>query len=656
MGLPIDRVDEAGAIAFVMAALERGRGGWIVTPNLDQLRQFRARPELGELFEAADLVVADGMPLVWASRIQRTPLPERVAGSELVWSLSAEAALHGRSVYLLGDVPVAREMAERRLRASYPGLHIAGGYSPPLGFESDPAELERVRALVLEARPDIVYVALGFPKQERLIAALREHMPGTWFVGVGISLSFVGGYVRRAPEWVARAGLEWAYRVVQEPRRLAKRYLVHGLPFAVRLFGNSLAMRALGRRPTASRGDGARVPGRRVVFRRGASERARADALDGLIGAVGGGELPVSVVIPAYRRPEMVERALRSVRAQRLRPAEVIVVDDASGDDTGARAAALGARLITHERNLGRGAARNTGLRAAEHEWVALLDCDDEWLASHLETLWAARGEHAIVGTAALVTPGPGSPAPRTYGWTGRRGRTLRSGADVAVPENKLVTSATMVRRQVALDAGGFRTDMPRAEDLDLWARMLARGSGLAIPRVTALYHLHPGQVSADAAQMWEAHRTVLDRHGAMDGRLRRRGEGVLAWDEARAAVAGGTPAARAALGLARRLASPQRAVGVAQLLSGRRRARRMAGRLAPSGAPSVALLPGAGAAPAVAGAVDLRGRSLGGALVHLMLRPTGRALVAGRPTAMAVRALGIEPVRAPRGGAAPLE
>src|SRR4051794_32304698 len=96
--------------------------------------------------------------------------------------------------------------------------------------------------------------------------------------------------------------------------------------------------------------------------------------------------LPVSVVIPAYRRPGMVERALRSVLAQTRRPAEVIVVDDASGDDTGARAAALGARVITHERNSGRGATRNRGIAAASQDWIALLDCDDEWLPRHLET------------------------------------------------------------------------------------------------------------------------------------------------------------------------------------------------------------------------------------------------------------------------------
>src|SRR4051812_16447182 len=113
----------------------------------------------------------------------------------------------------------------------------------------------------------------------------------------------------------------------------------------------------------------------------------------------------------------MVQRAIRSVHGQSRPPAEVIVVDDASGDDTGIRAAELGARVITHERNLGEGGARNTGLAAATHDWVALLDCDDEWLPKHLETLWPERDGHLLIGTAVLVAGDTGNR--RVYGWAG---------------------------------------------------------------------------------------------------------------------------------------------------------------------------------------------------------------------------------------------
>jgi N-acetylglucosaminyldiphosphoundecaprenol N-acetyl-beta-D-mannosaminyltransferase len=279
MRLPLDQISEAGAIAYVIDSLEHGRGGWVITANLDFLCQFRARPQLLELFEQADLVVADGMPLVWASRLQGTPLPERVAGSELVWSLTAEAALSGRSVCLLGDEPDVREAAERRLCALYPGLRVADSYSPPLGFEDDPAELEHIRARLLATRPDIVYVALGFPKQEKLIEQLRADLPTTWFLGVGCSLSFIAGRVRRAPGWATRLGLEWLHRLAQEPRRLAKRYLVHDLPCAAQLFAHAMANRLLKRETTRERTQGRFPSERRVVFVRGELERARAAAL-----------------------------------------------------------------------------------------------------------------------------------------------------------------------------------------------------------------------------------------------------------------------------------------------------------------------------------------------------------------------------------------
>jgi N-acetylglucosaminyldiphosphoundecaprenol N-acetyl-beta-D-mannosaminyltransferase len=283
LGLELDRVSEAGAIATVLDGLAEGRGGFVVTPNLDQLRQLHARPELAELFAQADLVVADGMPLVWASRLQGSPLVERVAGSDLVWSLTAEAALRGRSIFLLGGAPGACEAAEARLRAVYPGARFAGHLCPPIGFEHDEHEIARIRRTLAEGRPDIVYVALGFPKQERLIAYLRSEFPRTWFLGVGFSLSFVAGQSSRAPGWMSRLGLEWLHRLVKEPRRLAKRYLVHGLPFAARLFAAALAQRRRGRGGVAP--DRTADRGReRVVFPYGALERERARLLDDLMG------------------------------------------------------------------------------------------------------------------------------------------------------------------------------------------------------------------------------------------------------------------------------------------------------------------------------------------------------------------------------------
>jgi N-acetylglucosaminyldiphosphoundecaprenol N-acetyl-beta-D-mannosaminyltransferase len=281
-GLDIDRVTEAETIATILAALHEGRGGYVVTPNVDQLRQFSQHPELGEIFDDASLVVADGMPLVWASRVQGTPLAERVAGSELVWSLTAEAARRDRSIFLLGGPDGTADAAATRLRTLYPGATIAGCHCPPLGFERDPAEIEQIVAALREAAPDIVYVALGFPKQERLIAYLRTQLPGMWFLGVGCSLSFIAGDTERAPDWMMRLGLEWAHRLVQEPRRLARRYIVHGLPFAIRLFARATLTRVRGQPRVVENGRPA-VTTERVVFARGAVERERAELLEALM-------------------------------------------------------------------------------------------------------------------------------------------------------------------------------------------------------------------------------------------------------------------------------------------------------------------------------------------------------------------------------------
>jgi N-acetylglucosaminyldiphosphoundecaprenol N-acetyl-beta-D-mannosaminyltransferase len=130
----------------------------------------------------------------------------------------------------------------------FPKLKIAGVFSPVFGFERDAGALEEIRQRLRSAAPDVVYVALGSPKQENLIVNLRQDLPGTWWLGVGISLSFITGDVQRAPVWIQRIGLEWVHRLVQEPRRLFRRYIIDGIPFAIRLFASSFAARVAGRR------------------------------------------------------------------------------------------------------------------------------------------------------------------------------------------------------------------------------------------------------------------------------------------------------------------------------------------------------------------------------------------------------------------------
>jgi N-acetylglucosaminyldiphosphoundecaprenol N-acetyl-beta-D-mannosaminyltransferase len=234
-GVDLDPLDEQQVVDWVVSSLHAGRGGWIATPNVDHLQKCSRDPELRALLCDADLRVPDGAPVVWASHLCGHPLPARVTGADLLWSLTRAAARNGFSVYLLGGEPGVPEAAARLLQEWQPRLVVAGTYSPPLGFEHDPAEMARVERNVVSARPDVVFVGLGFPKQEQLIVALHDKLPRAWWLGCGAAIPFAAGAARRAPNWMGRLGLEWLFRMAHEPRRLVRRYLREDAPYAVAL-------------------------------------------------------------------------------------------------------------------------------------------------------------------------------------------------------------------------------------------------------------------------------------------------------------------------------------------------------------------------------------------------------------------------------------
>jgi N-acetylglucosaminyldiphosphoundecaprenol N-acetyl-beta-D-mannosaminyltransferase len=245
MGAPMDVVTEEQAVRTIVDAAAAGHGHWTITANLDHIRRYHRDPAQKDLIDAADLVVADGMPLVWASQLAREPLPERVSGSSMVWSICRAAADRGQSVFLLGGNPGIAERAARVFEDRYAGLEIVGTACPPVGFENDENELKRIETQVTAAAPSIVFVALGFPKQDLLIRRLRVLVPSASFLGVGISLSYATGDLSRPPGWICQLGLEWAYRLWQEPtRRLVRRYLIDGLPFSIRLTASAIKRRA----------------------------------------------------------------------------------------------------------------------------------------------------------------------------------------------------------------------------------------------------------------------------------------------------------------------------------------------------------------------------------------------------------------------------
>jgi N-acetylglucosaminyldiphosphoundecaprenol N-acetyl-beta-D-mannosaminyltransferase len=242
-GLDFDRLTEAQVVEHVIGASLAGEGGWVATPNIDICRLIRRHPALRGLVAGASLIVPDGMPVVWAARLRGQPLPERVAGGSLIFSLSEAAARHGRSIYLLGGAPGVPQKAAEELSRRYPGLVVTGADAPPFGFDGDPHAVEAVRARLAAAAPDIVYVGLGFPRQERLIARCAPSLPASWFLGCGAAIPYAAKALPRAPQWMRRSGLAWAFRLAHEPRHLFKRYVVHDLPFAVGLLAMSAAER-----------------------------------------------------------------------------------------------------------------------------------------------------------------------------------------------------------------------------------------------------------------------------------------------------------------------------------------------------------------------------------------------------------------------------
>jgi len=177
------------------------------------------------IYREAHAVVADGMPIVWTSRIAGTPLKQRVAGSDMLTELGLWLERKRYRLFFLGAAEGVAEEAKRRLQERFPALMIVGCYSPPFGFESMEEENEKIVAMIREARPDILLVGLGAPKQEKWIYRRYRQYRVPVSIGVGATFDFLAGRIRRAPVWMQKAGLEWMWRLMREPRRLWRRYL-----------------------------------------------------------------------------------------------------------------------------------------------------------------------------------------------------------------------------------------------------------------------------------------------------------------------------------------------------------------------------------------------------------------------------------------------
>ena len=223
-GLPLEPDTFEAALDRIDRHVALGQPSFFITANLNYAMLVDADARLQQLNSKAAFLLADGMPLVWWSRLCPRPLPERVAGSDLIYGMCERAAQHGHRIFLLGAARGVADEAATNLIARYPALQIAGVECPPFRQLTTLEEVELITR-IRDAKPQILFVAFGQPKGEYWIAKNLEALGVPVCVQVGASLDFVAGRVKRSPKWMQKTGAEWLYRLAQEPRRLTKRYL-----------------------------------------------------------------------------------------------------------------------------------------------------------------------------------------------------------------------------------------------------------------------------------------------------------------------------------------------------------------------------------------------------------------------------------------------
>ena len=238
-GVRVSNITFDGVCTAVDQRIAERKPGFIATPNVNMICSYQRNPAFAEAYDQAFLWLPDGQPLLWVARLLGLKLSEKLSGSDMVPLITAHAAKRGHRVFFFGGLAGAAEISAQRMRQRYPDLQIAGVYVPPYGFEHDPEENAKAIAAVRDSQADICWVALGCPKQELWMSRHREELGVPVCMGVGAALDFLSGKVKRAPRWVQQLGFEWLWRLLQEPRRLWRRYLVEDIvivPMTLREF------------------------------------------------------------------------------------------------------------------------------------------------------------------------------------------------------------------------------------------------------------------------------------------------------------------------------------------------------------------------------------------------------------------------------------
>ena len=226
MNIEIDNLTMKEALKRINILIKSNKNAFVVTPNVDHIIQIEKGGELVEAYKKADLILTDGKPLIWISKWYGIPIKEKISGSDLFPRLCAMSSKKGYRMFFLGAAEGVAAKAAKNLKNRYKGLQIVGTYSPPKGFESNESEMNKIINMIKMAKPHILIVALGCPKQELFILHNKELLGVPISLGLGASIDFEAGNIKRAPKWMSDHGLEWLFRITQDPKRLAKRYLI----------------------------------------------------------------------------------------------------------------------------------------------------------------------------------------------------------------------------------------------------------------------------------------------------------------------------------------------------------------------------------------------------------------------------------------------
>jgi N-acetylglucosaminyldiphosphoundecaprenol N-acetyl-beta-D-mannosaminyltransferase len=227
----VDNVTPGEAIAKMDNIIDRGEKAYVVTPNLDHIVKLEEDPEFVKCYDAAGLVLADGHPVVWASKVLGTPLKELVTGSDIFPALCAHAAAKGYTLFFLGGLAGVAQKAADELKKLYPQIRIVGVYSPPFGFDKNEEENNKIIAMINAVRPNILFVGVGAPKQEKWMYRNMDRLQTNVALGIGASFDFIAGTIKRAPKTFRNAGMEWFWRFAHEPKRLFRRYFIDSAQF-----------------------------------------------------------------------------------------------------------------------------------------------------------------------------------------------------------------------------------------------------------------------------------------------------------------------------------------------------------------------------------------------------------------------------------------